>query len=394
MKTKSKNLLSVVVSAFVALLLVCTMFTFSMPAKAADLTVGTHTFNDVSSQWTQDGTSITTSNTKGWKHNFVLNNEMSGSYYGKFTVQGSYDCSDHLASTSVGNALRIGVVLWYGSEGANLTAALKWYPSTTFPDHYTLHEIAVEEWNGSSSTWTSFWYDGRETGVGALKPSDLMNIEFYRQAGDSVDTFGLIINGETVGTASASVSVGQNGSVGIFADYDGADQVTTGQTVTFSNFLTMNDAGMSQEPTITLAKSCPTTGEVGTRITLPGATVEGKYGVGGTYEVAVTLNGAPVTVTSRKFTPSEAGTYAVVYTGTDIWGKTVTLERSIEVSAAAADDGEGEGEGSTGGEEGETTGGAGCGAALNANDAMGIFSGVAILAGVAFVVISVKKKNA
>jgi len=85
------------------------------------------------------------------------------------------------------------------------------------------------------------------------------------------------------------------------------------------------------KPVITA--SVPTTGTVGTEITLA-ATATDNYSDDVTISYAVALGTTPVTVANNKFTPSEAGTYAVTITATDAAGNVATQTVSIAVAAA------------------------------------------------------------
>lgn len=80
----------------------------------------------------------------------------------------------------------------------------------------------------------------------------------------------------------------------------------------------------------------PTSGTVGTEIALT-ATATDNYSDEVTISYAVALGTTPVTVTNNKFTPAEAGTYAVTITATDKAGNVATQTVSITVAAAAGE---------------------------------------------------------
>ena len=129
----------------------------------------------------------------------------------------------------------------------------------------------------------------------------------------------------------------------------------------------------TQKPTIVLQGEQPATGTVGQSMNLPLATVEDNSGAELAYTVSVYLNGEKTEIVADLFTPSQEGTYTVVYTATDEAGNTGELSYDIVVTNA---------------EEG---GCGGCGGSAGTGIAGYILAAVAVLA-VCAVAVARKRK--
>ncbi len=114
-------------------------------------------------------------------------------------------------------------------------------------------------------------------------------------------------------------------------------------SATFGNIITFGDKRAvinTDKPTISMTGTKPTTGKVGTRVTLPIITASNDAGDTLTVEKTVTgPDGESVEIEKNGFTPTVAGKYTVTCTCTDMWGNTTVEEFVVTVEDADGVDG-------------------------------------------------------
>lgn len=109
-------------------------------------------------------------------------------------------------------------------------------------------------------------------------------------------------------------------------------------SATFGNIITFGDKRAvinTDKPIISMTGTKPTTGKVGTRVTLPIITASNDAGDTLTVEKTVTgPDGEIVEIEKNGFTPTVAGKYTVTCTCTDMWGNTTVEEFVVTVEDA------------------------------------------------------------
>jgi hypothetical protein len=178
-------------------------------------------------------------------------------------------------------------------------------------------------------------------GAAELVPTDTVVCEVYRFRGSSTDEYGIRVNGQSVFTYNTAQSMSNNSTthkVGFYAFHE--NPVSGAATITISDFKTCANE-LKVNPTIELNSNCPKTGEVGTKIKVPSATIKGAFDRTASINPVVKLGTKKITLSSRSYTPTQAGEYTVTWEGADPWGVSATpLTETIVVSDTAADEGE------------------------------------------------------
>ncbi len=335
-----------IIAMIASFVLMLGVFVGVMPLSASaatELTFKGATFNssyyvDLADRWSTDGTTLVSgANTEYMGNQIVTSINTTGTYYYKVTMSAD-------KAPIAGETFVFGIVPYRSTTtGASVSFHVKWhgtgYQSST---HTGIWEVAFEGYDGTNSAWNSWWFDNDTAGIGAIEATSTITFEAYRIFG-TPDEFGLSINGTFVGSYSSTVPNGDIGKAGFYCHTrtDNPDGAGTSQvTATVTDFVTSEDATYKTQPTLSLTKDVPTTGKVGTAITLPGGTITGMFGKQTSItnsDIAVKdPSNADVTVTSRKFTPTKAGAYTVTYNCTDAWGATLTQDYTITIAEEGA----------------------------------------------------------
>ena len=392
MKTNTFSTKRALLAVLVALMMAVSAYVCNAPkqASAVTFTLGGYTFQnpfgfDVSNQYVQSGSKIASKNGGGWQTYLVTQLETgTQNYYYKLT----FNSNKGVTAGNQTEAIRFGICLYYSAAAIqdcnknHLSVAMQWNYDENAPTRVKLHDIVFcDTFITQGSIWTDNWQT-YETGTPAdYVPTDNITVEVYKFHGSSTDEYGIKVGGKVYTytlAASASDST-TNHNVGFYLFHE--NPASGAATMTVSDFVTCKDSSYKTDPTIEMNGSLVKSGSVGTKIKVPSATVKGAFNKTATLEPTVKLGSKTIKLTSRAFTPTEAGEYTITWSGKDPWGVTATpLEKKLTVTA------EDEDEKTEDEDEDEEEGGAGMNCSMNAaSEIGGMFSIMLMLSGVAFV---------
>ncbi len=307
-------------------------FATVMPSKTFNMngyTFGSPFGTNTDSGWEADGTNGIKSASTDYQGNILTTTvDTSGKFYYKVVAT-----TDQAVAS--GDMYVFGVIPFRSkTDGKQVAFHVKWYNGHEGSSHLGVWEVSFEAFDGTKSTWFSWWFNGQTTGVGAVQPTSSVVLEVCRfpRATTSQDDYAIIINGNYVGMQSVAFSCGINDAYAGFYSSTRKDGVeaagSTPLTTTVSDFATSKTAPYNT-PTLTFNGSIPGEGRVGQAITLPGGTINNKFAEESTFllgqelassNISVNVGGTAVTVTDFTFTPTTTGSYEVKYSGTDWWG--------------------------------------------------------------------------
>ncbi len=294
---------------------------------------------DYSSLWTNNGETLSTSNS-GWRNNFLVtgaNEQLKGSYVVSYTFQGTREEITHIDGTD-DDFTRFGVMPWYIDNNTFIVVELVWKASEAPYLTNICLQVNGKDPNGLAAgdpEWNDCWVVNwqEEGSVRELLPKDEITLTIARLTHEFYDQYAIYVNGKYVTTYNIFLSATYGDAVAK------TGMLTRGDTLTLKNFEIINPTE-NDKPVISGHEDAITTGMVGESVRVP-SNLEATGFMGCRVECVVTVtgpNGEAVSVKANKFMPEVAGNYVVTISATDPWGATSEVEYTVTVAGVEQPD--------------------------------------------------------